>query len=946
MATTATKLAFVQQPSTTSQGAAITPPVTVAVEDQYGNVATTNTSTVTVALGMNTNGATLSGTLSESAVNGVASFGNLSVNNSGTFTLTASDGSLTGATSSSFLVGGKPAKLVFVQEPTGAGIGAAISPAVTVDVEDSNGNLVTSDSSTVTLSIAGGPLGGTMGGVVSVAADDGVATFNDIWFSLGGGYTLTATDGSLTKPFSTAFTITGSYSMSFDPFNARNGEYPLSSPVLDSSGNLWGTTQGGGVYGEGTIYEVAKGSSTIKTVVSFDGTDGAYPWSGLTFDSSGDIFGVTGGGGPDGDGTVFEILKGTSTVNTLASFNGSNGNFPRGPVVLDSSGDLFGAAYQGGADSDGCVFEVVKGSGAITVLASFTGANGEDPTGGVVIDGSGNLFGTAYYGGADGYGDIWELVDGSGTIMPLASFTGLDSGEDGGYPGSLVRDSSGDLYGTTGGAYGNVFELPSGSGTIDILATFPNENTYPGPLILDANGDLIGVTAPAIATGSTQCGTVFEIAPGSGAITTLASLSGTNGCWGTGVAMDSSGNIYGVAEVGGTTSFSTNSLGDGVVFELAAPHLIFYQQPGNSAAGAAISPAIYVEIENVFGSTITNDTSNIKLSIASGPSSMLGGTVSEPLNSALASFNNVSIGTAGTYTLSANYTPNGNVNTVSASFNITAAVAGEYLFYYGSSAFDGSATSPSPADLNAVATDKTALVSGSTATTATFSNISSYSDGLNGILIDFADLPSGVTFSASDFAFKVGNNSNSSSWSTAPAPTAVATWTSGGGTYADIVWANNAIQEEWLQVTVKADANTQLANSVVFYFGSEIGATGVSTATTSNGPVLRVTSADVVNTENNASLLKTVPITNIYDFNRDGKVTSTDVVLCQNNATLLGGIVLITVGGSTGNVVLGGSSSASDSIAAETLVTSSDPNLLSTVSPKKAATARDYLQHN
>jgi polygalacturonase len=294
--------------------------------------------------------------------------------------------------------------------------------------------------------------------------------------------------------------------------------------------------------------------------------------------------------------------------------------------------------------------------------------------------------------------------------------------------------------------------------------------------------------------------------------------------------------------------------------------------------------------------------------------------------------------------------------------SLIASVANENLFYYGSSEFDNSATTPSSADQNAIATDKSALVSGSTATTASFSNISSYSDGLNGILIDFANLStSGVTFSASDFAFKVGNNSNSSTWSTAPAPTAVATWTGNDGdTFADIVWANNAIQEEWLQVTVLADANTHLVNNVVFYFGNEIGATGASTATTGNGPVLRVTSADVVNTENNASLLQTVPITNIYDFNRDGKVTSTDVVLCQNNATLLGGIVLITVGGSSGNVILDGTadslvqssstttSSGSTSgvqVAAVTPTSSSDPKLIH-ATPAQVNAVRDYLQHH
>jgi aryl-phospho-beta-D-glucosidase BglC (GH1 family) len=268
-------------------------------------------------------------------------------------------------------------------------------------------------------------------------------------------------------------------------------------------------------------------------------------------------------------------------------------------------------------------------------------------------------------------------------------------------------------------------------------------------------------------------------------------------------------------------------------------------------------------------------------------------------------------------------------------------VSNEYLFYYGSSAFDGSATSPSSADQNAIATDKSALDSGTTATTATFSNISSYADGINGILIDFANLPAGVTFSASDFQFKVGNTSNSSTWSSAPAPTAVATWTgSNGDTFADIVWANKAISEEWLQVTVLADANTHLASNFTFYYGSEIGATGISTATTGNGPVIRVTSADVVATQNNASLLQSVPITNLYDYNRDGKVTAADIVLCQNNTTLLGGLELITVGGSSGNVGIG-HSRASVAAANSSVTTSSNTPLDDSASPTSSVLQED-----
>jgi aryl-phospho-beta-D-glucosidase BglC (GH1 family) len=258
---------------------------------------------------------------------------------------------------------------------------------------------------------------------------------------------------------------------------------------------------------------------------------------------------------------------------------------------------------------------------------------------------------------------------------------------------------------------------------------------------------------------------------------------------------------------------------------------------------------------------------------------------------------------------------------------VNATVANQYMFYYHSSAFDGGATSPSSADYSAIAenangTDKTALLPGQT---ATFANVSSYSDGINGILIDFAYLPTGVTFTASDFAFAVGNNNTPSTWSAAPAPTAVATWAGpNGDTFADITWANNAIQEEWLQVTVLADANTHLASNDVFYFGSLIGATGTSTA--DNGTVLQVTAADLVATQNNASLLSSVPISSLYDLNRDGYVTAADFVLCQDNATLLGGLNLITPG-STSNAVVAGSGVVAAVSGSTTAALSSSPPL-------------------
>jgi hypothetical protein len=253
-------------------------------------------------------------------------------------------------------------------------------------------------------------------------------------------------------------------------------------------------------------------------------------------------------------------------------------------------------------------------------------------------------------------------------------------------------------------------------------------------------------------------------------------------------------------------------------------------------------------------------------------------------------------------------------------FNVApVSIANEYLFYYGSSAFDGSATSPSSADQNAIATDKSPLLPGQT---ATFANVSSYIDGINGILIDFGNEQANTTFSASDFQFAVGNNSTPSSWAAGPTPSSVATWIgTDGDTFADIVWPNGTIRDEWLQVTVLADAETHLASPDVFYFGSLVGATGASVASTLNGSLLQVTSADVEQTELHLSERSTVPITNLYDFDRNGQVTSTDVEFAELNLTEQSGLELISLGGA-GTAVIAAPKSKGGNVQAAALAPS------------------------
>ncbi len=203
----ATKLAFSQQPSNALTGAAISPAVQVAVEDSTGNVVTTATNSVTISLA---GGSGLGGTLTVAAQNGIATFGNLSLSAAGSYTLSAASSGLTSAVSASFTIsssgGGTPvpAKLAFSQQPSDAFMGAAISPAVRVVVEDSNGNVVTSASNPVTLALQGGS---GLAGTLTATPQNGIAIFNNLTVSAAGSYTLLATSPSLTSATSTSFTI-------------------------------------------------------------------------------------------------------------------------------------------------------------------------------------------------------------------------------------------------------------------------------------------------------------------------------------------------------------------------------------------------------------------------------------------------------------------------------------------------------------------------------------------------------------------------------------------------------------------------------------------------------------------------------------------------------------------------------------------------------------------
>ena len=318
-----------------------------------------------------------------------------------------------------------------------------------------------------------------------------------------------------------------------------DGVLPCARLIFDAAGNLYGTTRAGGAYAYGSVFQLTPGANgkwTETVLHSFNDSDGFAPYAGLTFDATGNLYGTTLYGGVYGYGTVFQMApdtNGTWSEKVLYSFSGNStdGATPYGGVLFDAAGDLYGTTYSGGTYGDGTAFRLsAKPNGAWVekVLHSFGNGQRKDgikPYDGLVFDGAGNLYGTTYLGGAHGYGAIFRLAPGAKgkwTETLLHSFT---NGKDGAYPyGGVIFNSTGNLYGTTysGGSdgYGTVFRLSLGTNGkwIETVLSSFNRNDGNGPydgLIFDATGNLYGTTeyGGGGGCGGVGCGTVFEIKP-------------------------------------------------------------------------------------------------------------------------------------------------------------------------------------------------------------------------------------------------------------------------------------------------------------------------------------------------------------------------------------------------------------------------------------------------
>ncbi|HTU00801.1 MAG TPA: choice-of-anchor tandem repeat GloVer-containing protein [Candidatus Sulfotelmatobacter sp.] len=375
--------------------------------------------------------------------------------------------------------------------------------------------------------------------------------------------TLAVTQSSQAQTYTVLHNFTG----------GQDGGNPYAGVTLDGAGNLYGTTTTNNNGGPGSIYKLThrSGGWTFATLYDVGG------FGAVSVGPNGTLYGI------NNYDAVFNLqppphflpnllatwIETTLYANPAGSYSG---------VVFDRAGNIYGTTYDGGSYGGGTVYELSPSNGGWTasVIYSFgDGADGQFPIAGLLLDASGNLYGTTEQGGAYGYGTVYELSYSAGsgwTESFLYSFTGA---ADGGNPyGGLIFDRSGNLYGATPGPYvasqtgGTVFKLtPSaGSWTLSTIYSFPAGGDECGPRgtpAMDAAGNLYDTTT---CLGAHSYGSVFKLTPinGGWTYTSLHDFGiGNDGAYPeAGVTLDANGHIYGTTSVGGADGDT------GIVFEI------------------------------------------------------------------------------------------------------------------------------------------------------------------------------------------------------------------------------------------------------------------------------------------------------------------------------------------------------------------------------------------
>ena len=625
----ATLLLYLTAPSSSFAGSAITPAVQVAAEDGHGNVVTSFTGNITIAIGTNPGGSTISGTTTVAAVAGIATFSNLSLDKANPgYTLAASASGLTGITSGTFnILSGAGATLVFVTEPPASmAAGAALAPAIQVAVHDNLGNTATDLTGPITIAIANNPSAGTLSGTVTAAAAAGVATFSNLMIDkVGVGYTLSASGSILTPSTSTAFDIVAGAASKLvfqqEPSNASAGTGiapAIKAAALDASNNPVATFTGlvtltltSGTGNPAAALSGTNSVSAIAGVATFTGLSINKAGTGYTLDAaSAGLTGVT--------SSAFDIAAGSATqlmfTQQPTTLAGGGTMAPAVAVIVLDAQQNVAIAITSGKGTAGASLSGTKSVPAAAGVASFSNLS---------IDkaGTGYTFTAISSGLTSATSSPFDVVIGAATKLIFTV-----------QPSNLV----------TGGTM---------TPAVEVTAQDAGNNT-----VLSFTGD-VAMTIGTNPSGGTLSGatTVAAVA----GVATFSTLS-----------VDKSGTGYtlaaSAASLTGATSASFNAAAG------PAKTLVFTVQPTSGPAGVAITPTVAVTALDSLNNVATGFTGTVTMTIGANPSSgILSGATSAAAAAGVAGFANLKIDKMGTgYTLVASAT--GLTSGASAPFDVLA----------------------------------------------------------------------------------------------------------------------------------------------------------------------------------------------------------------------------------------------------------------------------------
>jgi uncharacterized repeat protein (TIGR03803 family) len=349
-------------------------------------------------------------------------------------------------------------------------------------------------------------------------------------------------------------------------FEGPNGAYP-GYILQDKNGNFYGTTYTGGKYDKGTIFELPL-NQPLVTLISFDGTNGANPLSGIVEGPDGSFYGTTHAGGPGGKGTVYRLTP-QGKLDTLVSFNGTNGAYPKSALLLGEDGNFYGTTFAGGANDNGVLFSVTP-QGKLTQLVTFSGLNGINP-GSLSRGSDGSFYGTTYGGGTKGLGTAFKYdpdityYNGVYGVSSPGAIPSLDTGV----------SNEGVFYGTiyNGSKYqkGPVYALTPQNGLPPLThqdVAFVPQDASTQPITFDGPN---GINPGALGRNSdnTDPGTTYGGEGKNGGVTafkygtnpkfiSLVSFNGDNGAHPqAGLSQLSDGNFYGTTYGGGKNQLGT-----------------------------------------------------------------------------------------------------------------------------------------------------------------------------------------------------------------------------------------------------------------------------------------------------------------------------------------------------------------------------------------------------